>query len=85
MRERGSARLVARFACAAATVLACHAPATAQSAGSAELDPAAPLEPLPDLGVELPDMNAPDVQVPLEAPQAPATSEEEPLAIDAAE
>ena len=85
MRERGSARLVARFACAAATALACHAPAVAQSTGSAELDPAAPLAPLPDLGVEWPDMNAPDVEVPIEEPQAPSADEEEPAAIDVGE
>ena len=85
MRARGSARLVARFACAAATALACHAPAVAQSTGSAELDPAAPLAPLPDLGVEWPDMNAPDVEVPIEEPQAPSAAEEEPAAIDVGE
>ena len=47
-------------ACAAAALACPHAPAFAQTAGSAELDPTAPLEPLPDLGVEWPDMNAPD-------------------------
>jgi len=60
-------------------------PAAAQSTGSAELDPTAPLEPLPDLGVEWPDMNAPDVEVPIDetgTPQAPA---EQPSAIDAGE
>ena len=60
MKERGRARMVARLACAAASVLACHVPAAAQSTGSAELDPTAPLEPLPDLGVEWPDVEAPD-------------------------
>lgn len=44
--------------CAAACVLACHYPLAAQSTGSAELDPTAPLDPLPDLGVDWPDMKA---------------------------
>lgn len=64
MKERGRARMVARLACAAATVLACHSPATAQSTGSAELDPTAPLEPLPDLGVDWPDMTATPQELP---------------------
>jgi translocation and assembly module TamA len=84
MRERGSARVVARLAYAAATMLACHVPAAAQSTG-AELDPAAPLEPLPDLGVEWPDMNAPDAQTSPDAPESPAVTEEQPTAIDVGE
>ncbi len=86
MIERGRARRVARLAYAAATILVCHHPAFAQQTGSAELDPTAPLEPLPDLGVDWPDMNAPDVVEPLpEEPAPPAASEQQPIAIDAAE
>jgi len=78
--------MVARLACAAATVLVCHLPAAAQSTGSAELDPTAPLEPLPDLGVEWPDMNAPDAVAPLpEEPASPTTVDQQPTAIDAGE
>ena len=55
---RGRARTAARLCCAAACALACHESALAQSTGSAELDPTAPLDPLPDLGVEWPDMQA---------------------------
>jgi translocation and assembly module TamA len=56
--------------------------AQATTPGSAELDPTAPLDPMPDIGVEWPDMNAPDATVPsadgVEAKPAP-------LAIDGAE
>jgi translocation and assembly module TamA len=46
---------------AAGCALAFAAPATAQSQPpTGELDPDAPLEPMPDLGVEWPDMDAPD-------------------------
>ena len=85
MRERGSARMVAWLACAAVGVFAHNAPAVAQSAGSAELDPTAPLEPLPDLGVEWPDMNAPDAQEPIASPETPVATEEQPVAIDVGE
>ncbi|WP_223276229.1 hypothetical protein [Sphingomonas daechungensis] len=39
------------------------------------MDPNAPLDPMPDLGVDWPDMNAPDVIAPLDAtePAADAT------------
>lgn len=85
MTARARGRVVARLACAAASALVCHVPAVAQSTGSAELDPTAPLEPLPDLGVEWPDMNAPDVEVPVEEPATPSTTEEQPAAIDVGE
>jgi translocation and assembly module TamA len=79
--------MVARLACAAATVLACHLPATAQPTGSAELDPTAPLDPLPDLGVEWPDLNAnqpelppqPDLEVPPEDLQPPKPIPQAPI------
>jgi translocation and assembly module TamA len=73
--------LAARLSCAAATTLACHVPAVAQEAGSAELDPTAPLDPMPDLGVEWPDVNAP-------IPEESATQTqhaETPVRIDAGE
>lgn len=51
-------------ACAAAALTCPYAPAFGQAQGSAELDPTAPLDPLPDLGVEWPDMNTPDTPPP---------------------
>ena len=52
-----------------------------QPADPAELDPSAPLDPLPDLGVEWPDMNAPDPAPPPEvegvAPEDAAEATEE--------
>jgi translocation and assembly module TamA len=59
------------LASAAGLGLALAAPAFAQSLppGSAELDPSAPLEPLPDLGVEWPDLSAPEIVTP--DPEAP--------------
>jgi translocation and assembly module TamA len=77
--------MVAWLACAAVGALAHHAPAAAQVAGSAELDPTAPLEPLPDLGVDWPDMNAPDSQEPVATPETPVAEEEQPIAIDVGE
>src|SRR6185503_898062 len=35
-------------------------PSTADEPSSSDLDPSAPLAPLPDIGVEWPDLNAPD-------------------------
>jgi translocation and assembly module TamA len=77
--------MVAWLACAAVGVFAHHVPASAQSTGSAELDPTAPLEPLPDLGVEWPDMNAPDAAEPLPTPETPVATQEQPGAIDVGE
>ena len=49
--------------------------------GSAELDPSAPLDPMPDLGVEWPDPMTPEVEAPPEvqgvAPEAAAEATEE--------
>jgi translocation and assembly module TamA len=55
---RGRACLLAAAACG----LAMAAPARAQQPvpGPAELDPNAPLDPMPDLGVDWPDMDSPD-------------------------
>ena len=49
--------------------------------GPAELDPSAPLDPMPDLGVEWPDLNQPEPAAPPEvegvAPEAAAEATEE--------
>jgi len=85
MRAWGRALLPA---CAAAAILCPTAPARAQTRGSAELDPTAPLEPMPDIGVEWPDMNAPDaVPLPDETtpPENVETNPVKPVTIDAAE
>ena len=69
MRGRGKGRVAARLLCAAALAALASArraqavAATAPPPTRAELDPTAPLEPLPDLGVEWPDMNAPDTRL----------------------
>lgn len=60
---------------AAAVLISCHAAAPAQEAGDldsvdAPLDPSAPLDPLPDLGVDWPDMDAPEAAI----EQAPAAA-----------
>ncbi|HET6941266.1 MAG TPA: outer membrane protein assembly factor, partial [Sphingomicrobium sp.] len=85
MRAWGRAPLTA---CAVAAILCPAALARAQTSGSAELDPTAPLDPMPDIGVEWPDMNAPDA-VPLPDETTPPESVEinasKPVTIDAAE
>jgi translocation and assembly module TamA len=59
-------RLAARLLCAAAAGVVCANSALAQTdappplGDPAELDPSAPLDPMPDLGVEWPDLNAKD-------------------------
>jgi translocation and assembly module TamA len=66
MNWRGEAREAARLLCAAACTLALAAPATAQTApppAPGDLDPSAPLDPMPDLGVEWPDPGAADEPV----------------------
>lgn len=73
MRAWGNVGLAA---CAAVAIACPHAPARSQTPNSAELDPTAPLDPLPDLEVDWPDMNAdtagepvsPDAPPPAEAP-----------------
>jgi translocation and assembly module TamA len=67
---RGRACLLAAAACG----LALTAPARAQQPAPdpTELDPSAPLDPMPDLGVEWPDMDAPD---PVPAPEPGETAE----------
>src|SRR5688500_2544033 len=63
MNRRGEVRKAARLLCAAAWSFALAAPAIAQPTpppSSGDLDPSAPLDPLPDLGVEWPDPGAAD-------------------------
>src|SRR5437870_5457718 len=76
MTGRGSARRAAQLHCAAAIAAILLAPVAAQippqqppsQTDPAELDPSAPLDPMPDLGVEWPDINSKE-----QAPAAPAT------------
>src|SRR5687768_3557168 len=78
---RGRACLLAAAACG----LALAAPARAQQAspGPAELDPNAPLDPMPDLGVDWPDMNSPDPMPEPDPDETAAPAEETgSLAID---
>ena len=78
---RGRACLLAAAACG----LALAAPARAQQPGPgpAELDPNAPLDPMPDLGVDWPDMDSPDPLPEPESDQPAATAgEADGLAID---
>lgn len=69
---RVEARIAARLCCAAALTVVPARPALAQlvPADPGELDPSAPLDPLPDLGVPWPD---------LEAPQEPQPAADQPL------
>src|SRR5690242_6015343 len=57
-RQGAAGRLVALALCG----MAMSDPALAQSSAQdpTELDPSAPLDPMPDLGVEWPDMDSPD-------------------------
>jgi translocation and assembly module TamA len=82
MEARGKRGVVARLSCAAASLAFISVPAFSQTPDPAELDPAAPLAPMPDLGVEWPDMNAPDAPPPADA-GTPAISR--PPEIDASE
>src|SRR4029453_12187173 len=79
-RGRGSARLATRLLCAAAAAAFACGPSLAQTA-SPDLDPSAPLDPMPDLSVEWPDLNVPEIPVaPVAEPPAgtPAPAGEEP-------
>ena len=80
MSGRGSARRGAQLRCAAALGVIFSSPALGQAppppsaqGGPTELDPSAPLDPLPDLGVEWPDLNAQD-QSPAAQPGAAETA-----------
>ena len=73
MNSVGSRRRQAALLAVVACSIAVHAPLCAQQPAPdpAELDPNAPLDPMPGLGVEWPDMNAPDAK-PDPEPAAPA-------------
>jgi translocation and assembly module TamA len=85
MTGRVSTGRAARLLCAAACLPLAPAPCFAQSAqppqtppaDSTELDPSAPLAPMPDIGVDWPDLNARDSEgpPPSEKAEAPATNE----------
>jgi translocation and assembly module TamA len=80
MSGRGSTRVVARLLCAAAACALGAASALGQSApppaDPAELDPTAPLDPMPDLEVEWPDLDSAEDGTPPAAAARP-----EPLAV----
>ena len=69
MRVRGGARAAAWLLCAAATAALCASPATAQQAQPQlpPLDPSAPLDPMPDIGVDWPDLAKEAAEEPLAA------------------
>lgn len=74
------ARVAARLLCAAATAALASAPALAQQAppaDAADLDPSQPLDPMPDIGVDWPDLDA----APLDEPIAGERAAEETQAI----
>jgi translocation and assembly module TamA len=75
-RKRGPARLLAVAACG----LALAAPGHAQGAAPdpTNLDPDAPMDAMPDLGVEWPDMDAADAAPLPEPDAAPETATDEP-------
>ena len=83
---RGKSCLLAAAACGLAMP---HAALAQQPAADpTELDPNAPLDPMPDLGVEWPDMNQPDpvpAPEPGTAAQAPSANDEAGAAIEDAE
>src|SRR4029079_3511886 len=69
MSGRGSRAIAARLLSAAASAALASAPIHAQTAAAqaeepAELDPNAPLAPMPDLGVDWPDLNAKESEPP---------------------
>jgi translocation and assembly module TamA len=78
MSGRGSTRKTALLSCAAALAAVAATPCRAQSvpppSDPAELDPSAPLAPMPDLGVPWPDMKAPDEAKPPEAVAVPGAA-----------
>lgn len=82
---KGRVRRIAAFQwlVGCAGVALALAPLHAQTApsGPAELDPSAPLDPMPELGVDWPDMNQPDPEPPPEVqavePEAAAKATEE--------
>ena len=83
MSGRGPVSGAARLLCAAGSFALSAAPAFAQTAlppppapppaQPGELDPNAPMAPMPDLGVDWPDLNAKDTMLPAQ-PAAPASA-----------
>ena len=72
MAWRGKGSAAGRLMTLAAGALLAAGPAGAQSQEPAELDPSAPLDAMPDLGVEWPDMDSPDpAPEPVEGEAAP--------------
>lgn len=59
-KGRVRAKMLLRIAAGVAFSALLSAPVLAQQADPAELDPTAPLDPMPDLGVDWPDMNQPE-------------------------
>ena len=82
MREwGGGARAAARLLCAAASVALVSAPALAQqNLPSDTVDPSEPLDPMPDLGVEWPDLD----QAPADEPLAGSPEEAPEVLVDSA-
>ena len=93
MSGRGSVGRAARLRCAAALLPFAGTSALGQTVPSpspppltpappdaAELDPSAPLAPLPDLGVDWPDLNAKEVTQP--APASPAGQAQSAVSLD---
>ena len=87
MRGRVGARSAARLLCAAASAALACSPVLAQQQPSEppELDPAAPLDPMPDIGVDWPDLNGADPQEIVEEPAAEAETEAQSITDTAAE
>ena len=78
MRAKGKGWGAAHAMCVAGAALACARPALAQQtppapppASGAEIDPNAPLDAMPDLGVEWPDLATPDTAPAPDASPAP--------------
>jgi translocation and assembly module TamA len=85
MTGRGSGKTAVRLLCAAAsaalstgTALAQAAPPPPPPSEPGEPDPNAPLAPMPDLGVDWPDLNAKDTVLPPE-PTAPGAQQAAPV------
>jgi len=78
---RGTATWLAGCAGLALGAVPLYAQPASPPTGPADLDPSAPLDPMPELGVEWPDLNQPEPELPPEvegvAPEAAAEATEE--------